>query len=659
MSYPSEVLADTPTLYARLGEASGLTTPFAAADASGNALSGTYKNNGSALVGVTLGVAGNSNDGNTAATFNGTTGYADFGNPVALRITGTLWLEALVTPAAWPANNTNGIIISKGYDGAKEGYRLGFYNDAGVVKILCGSYDGSLNYQASWTVTGWSLGTTKHVSGGYFTTGGANVWYIAIDGTTVATGSSGTGPQPTTANVYVGAEDLNGTPDRFFNGTIDEVAIYTVDPGTGRLAAHVAAMGTGGGVTDSTAPVVASAAVTGTTLTIAYTEAGSAPVLPASGAAGFTLTASGGAVTVATGTIAGTTGTHTLSRPIAYGETVTLAYAPGNVTDSATSPNSLASFSGFAVTVNRVVNVACVGDSLTLGSGVTPWPTQAAAIKGAGYTFTNLGHSSYTVADLAAIYDSEVLPLFDADADDNVLVLWAGTNNYYFGETGAQAAAAVAAYCENAKSDGWRVVVCTTIPRTDVSIDSARLAGNALIVANHATYSDALAEFTTDAAFDSTADCANTTNYKVDGAHLETAGQAIIAGYVTDAIDAALAAPLASGTLTHAYSTPTAIRLTWTAATGGDTPYVYNVHRATSGGFTPGPGNLLAADVTSPYDDATPDPAVVYYYQVVTVDDATAAVPSNEVSAGLPFDGSGGASGGGSGSRARLVNECT
>jgi lysophospholipase L1-like esterase len=102
---------------------------------------------------------------------------------------------------------------------------------------------------------------------------------------------------------------------------------------------------------DTTAPVVDSASVDsfGTTLTVELFEANSPPVLPASGVTGFTLTASGGAVTLSSAAISGTEYTATLSRAVTMNESLSLAYAPGNVTDSASPPNPMASFSGFPV----------------------------------------------------------------------------------------------------------------------------------------------------------------------------------------------------------------------------------------------------------------------------------------------------------------------
>jgi hypothetical protein len=66
MSYLTEVLADTPLIFWRLGEASGAT----ATDASGNSRNGTY--NGTFTYGATGALTG---DADTAVTSNGSTGY--------------------------------------------------------------------------------------------------------------------------------------------------------------------------------------------------------------------------------------------------------------------------------------------------------------------------------------------------------------------------------------------------------------------------------------------------------------------------------------------------------------------------------------------------------------------------------------------------------
>ncbi len=125
---------------------------------------------------------------------------------------------------------------------------------------------------------------------------------------------------------------------------------------------------------DTTAPVPYSATINpaGTILTVVFTETGSPPVLPASGATGLTPTMSGGAVTLSSPAISGVTLTATLSRTIGAGETGTLAGAASNITDSASPPNHLANFSGFTIT--NSVGAAIATPTFTAGKATAGLP---------------------------------------------------------------------------------------------------------------------------------------------------------------------------------------------------------------------------------------------------------------------------------------------
>lgn len=104
---------------------------------------------------------------------------------------------------------------------------------------------------------------------------------------------------------------------------------------------------------DETDPVVASITIleSGTVVSVAFTEADSPPMLPATGATGFTLSMSGGAVTISNlNRVSDLIYEGTLSRTIQYDETGTAAATGSNVTDSADVPNALADFTGFTVT---------------------------------------------------------------------------------------------------------------------------------------------------------------------------------------------------------------------------------------------------------------------------------------------------------------------
>lgn len=107
---------------------------------------------------------------------------------------------------------------------------------------------------------------------------------------------------------------------------------------------------------DVTAPVVLNASINaaGDTLTVNFTESGSAPVLPSSGITGFALT---GGHTLSNGTrTTNTRATFPISPVVNQGETVTLSAVSSNLTDTAL--NALANFSGQAVTNNSTVAVS-------------------------------------------------------------------------------------------------------------------------------------------------------------------------------------------------------------------------------------------------------------------------------------------------------------
>lgn len=130
---------------------------------------------------------------------------------------------------------------------------------------------------------------------------------------------------------------------------------------------------------DSTAPEITTAAIpeAGTTILANFTEAVSGTV-----ASGWTISASGGAVTVSSGSGGGTAQlTLTLSRTIEAGETVTISYSSGtgNLADAAT--NELATFSDEPVSNNA--GESDFSDSFE-GSGTSDWDDFWAATGSAG-----------------------------------------------------------------------------------------------------------------------------------------------------------------------------------------------------------------------------------------------------------------------------------
>jgi hypothetical protein len=104
---------------------------------------------------------------------------------------------------------------------------------------------------------------------------------------------------------------------------------------------------------DSTKPVETGAVTNtaGTIVTVSLFEAASPPILPASGQTGWIIKENG--VTRSLGTVTASSTTVSipiLGKPLESGKTVTIEYAPGNVTDSAS--NALDAFSAQSVTNN-------------------------------------------------------------------------------------------------------------------------------------------------------------------------------------------------------------------------------------------------------------------------------------------------------------------
>lgn len=223
--YSAAVLADSPVAYYRLDETSGT----AANDSAGG-------NNGTYIGSPTLNVAGLITGGNAAITCAAGP-YVALGNPADLQIVGAITLECWYKPTNFPTSGNLHTLISKGFDGSSTSYELRIYNDSGTLKLQVGSFAGVTDYNTSWTITGWSAGTAKHIVAGY--TGTA--WEIFINGAQVSTTVQALGAIATATNAAIGAFINLSTPERKIDGTIDEVAIYDAWIGSTRIAAHAAA----------------------------------------------------------------------------------------------------------------------------------------------------------------------------------------------------------------------------------------------------------------------------------------------------------------------------------------------------------------------------------------------------------------------------------
>jgi hypothetical protein len=226
-NYSSVIIADTPLAYWRLGEAS--TTPIAA-DSSGGATS--Y--NGFYTRGVTSGVTGAiTGDPDTAASFDGASAFVVVPNGS----NGPFDLRNGFTLEAWIINNGQsgvgqaGRIVSNRATG---GYGFGILHTGTPDRVRFTTF-GVKDYDSDLTVVPED-GNWHHVAVVFDSTNAANFY---LDGKPTDT-IMGPGPaNGSTADLNIGRNP--GTTQEYFNGSIDEVAVYNYELTAAQIAAHYAA----------------------------------------------------------------------------------------------------------------------------------------------------------------------------------------------------------------------------------------------------------------------------------------------------------------------------------------------------------------------------------------------------------------------------------
>jgi hypothetical protein len=226
--YAQTVLADDPVAYWRLDEISGTT----ARDFSGHGNAGTY------IGGVHLAAAGAiANDPDTAAAFDGATGYIDGGDTFAFAGSQPFSLEAWVRSQAM--SGYGGVFSREDTSGGppSEGYLTFVSPGDGVYGLQ--RLDGN-NLTSVPSTSSASTSHYDHVVATY-------------DGTTMTLYVNGVAENMLTAsfpiagatNHFVVGAEAGGGED-FFDGALDEIAVYDHVLSAPRVNAHYL-VGTGQG----------------------------------------------------------------------------------------------------------------------------------------------------------------------------------------------------------------------------------------------------------------------------------------------------------------------------------------------------------------------------------------------------------------------------
>lgn len=221
--------------------------------------------------------------------------------------------------------------------------------------------------------------------------------------------------------------------------------------------------------------------------------------------------------------------------------------------DVATQSAAMQAKYGIADLPAPLFNFVADGNSLSVGYWTSDKTTMWDGVKGiTGATpmdLINTGNSGISTTALTARAAALVDPLLNLSVPSKkrVLIVWEITNDLStIGQTDTAAYANIKAYCQARTAAGWRVVVCTCLPRTQAGInanfETYRLSVNASIVANAVSegWAKAVADIGGDATIGATGASDNTTYFN-DKIHLKSAGHLIASTYVTAAITAAMA----------------------------------------------------------------------------------------------------------------------
>lgn len=196
-----------------------------------------------------------------------------------------------------------------------------------------------------------------------------------------------------------------------------------------------------------------------------------------------------------------------------------------------------------------------MGDSLTEGFGLAippdvTYPNQVAALMGDQFTALNYGVGGKTAAQLISIVGASVNALY-YPPQRQFVVVWAGTNDLYFGASAATTYSNIKALCQTFKNAGYLVVLLSILPRTNSgtpgTFETDRQTVNASLrsdfptatgqtrITSRASYADYLIDIGDDPTIGQAGQTTNTTYY-LDLVHLTSAGYAIPAEYVKKAI---------------------------------------------------------------------------------------------------------------------------
>ncbi len=211
--------------------------------------------------------------------------------------------------------------------------------------------------------------------------------------------------------------------------------------------------------------------------------------------------------------------------------------------------------------------VVCDGDSLTFGYELSnpstqSYPAQLGALLGSGWDWYNTGVSGEPIGPqtnnvgMIGSAPNSVDPLYRSSRAANVCIIWGGVNDLLgaaYATPVATVEASIQSYCAARRAIGWKVVVVTlppsNYPGTIASYEPNRLAVNAWLRANYATFADGLLDIGGSTPYGQLVD---TTADTLDGLHFQAAGYTVLATMAQPVVQGWVSAPASNSTSTVA-----------------------------------------------------------------------------------------------------------
>lgn len=187
------------------------------------------------------------------------------------------------------------------------------------------------------------------------------------------------------------------------------------------------------------------------------------------------------------------------------------------------------------------INVVFDGNSLTEGTTASPYPDQVVSLLSEQYAYANIAVGGQNTDDMLTRQASQLYARYNGAARKNMVVAWEGTNQ--LGHDNCNAALSyqrMVTYCQNARANGWTVIVGTVLPQNVFNtncFETARQTYNSLLRANWASLADALADIAASPLIGYAGAWADITYYQADQIHLNDNGNGVVADIVAPIIN--------------------------------------------------------------------------------------------------------------------------